>query len=323
MSETMTVDTGSHELVVAEPRHLVLADAGAAIDWERLELEARLIASHPGLAQEFKDPVACRFVAYKAQRWGTDPVATAEKTYFTPRKDGGLNVGYEAQLVHAIVQGDPDLLAPLEITFGYSDPAKRVAQLRFCKVSGRIRGAPLPAIYISPTIGQIKTKNSPLWWSDPDQQLSYMSVRAWARRHRPGRLLGIYSRDEIETMAERKPRLVLFEEEDTADADFADAVPPGTDAATEATSDAPDNGVGRAPPPDSAGNDPPDLADLRAWGEAERVRLIALTDPAEVGKGGAAMEQDKRWRRLKAYSQAYTQRIVRSLKSRIDELEAG
>ena len=147
MSDTHEIDLaevmapGSQQIALMEPRHLALSDPGAEIDWERIEREAALIATHPGLAQEFRDPTACRFVAYKAQRWGTDPVATAEKTYFTPRKGGGLNVGYEAQLVHAIVQGDPDLLAPLEITFGYSDPDKRMAQHRFCKVSGRIRGA--------------------------------------------------------------------------------------------------------------------------------------------------------------------------------------
>lgn len=311
---------GSREIALTEPRHLAMSDPGAEIDWQRLEREAVLISTHPGLALEFRDPTACRFVAYKAQRWGTDPIATAEKTYFTPRKGGGLNVGYEAQLVHAIVQGDPDLLAPLEITFGYSEPDKRSLQFRFCKISGRIRGSAQPATYVSPTWGQVKVKNSPTWFSDPDQQLSYMSVRAWARRHRPGRLLGIYSRDEIEIMADRKPRLVLFEEEDTADADFGDKVLP-TDMAPQSAQD-PSAAPAQANPAASEAS-PPDAGELKAWGETERARLISLTDPVEIGKGGAAMQDDKRWRRLKAYDQADAQRIVRSIKNRIDEMEAG
>ena len=53
-------------------------------------------------------------------------------------------------------------------------------------------------IYSSPRVGQITPKNSPLWKSDPDQQLCYYSIRAWARRHMPGVLLGIYAVEELQ-----------------------------------------------------------------------------------------------------------------------------
>ena len=122
-------------------------------------------------------------------------------------------------------------------------------------------------------------------------------------------------------MADRKPRLSLFEEEDTADADFGDKVSPGDISAEGATDHV--QASASANPPASEGNEPPDLADLRIWGETERTRLVALTDMDEVIIGGKKMQDDKRWRRLKAYDQADAQRIVRSIRNRIDELEAG
>jgi hypothetical protein len=40
-------------------------------------------------------------------------------------------------------------------------------------------------------------KNSPLWKGDVDQQLFYYSVRAFARRHFPDVMMGIYTVDEL------------------------------------------------------------------------------------------------------------------------------
>ncbi|WP_208734721.1 recombinase RecT, partial [Corallococcus praedator] len=47
-------------------------------------------------------------------------------------------------------------------------------------------------------ISQITIKNSPLWKTDPDQQLAYYSGRSWVRRYKPEMLLGIYDVDEME-----------------------------------------------------------------------------------------------------------------------------
>lgn len=53
----------------------------------------------------------------------------------------------------------------------------------------------------SPPLGQITVKNSPLWKTDPDQQLAYYTGRSWARRYAPEMLLGIYDVDELEGVA--------------------------------------------------------------------------------------------------------------------------
>jgi len=66
-----------------------------------------------------------------------------------------------------------------------------------CTVTGMLDGE--ECAYTSPAIGSITTKNSPLWKSDPQQQLGYFSARSWARRHVPEVILGVYDRDETES----------------------------------------------------------------------------------------------------------------------------
>ena len=49
--------------------------------------------------------------------------------------------------------------------------------------------------------GDVTTKNSPLWKVNPKQQLGYLQVKNWARLYCPGAILGVYSVDELETVA--------------------------------------------------------------------------------------------------------------------------
>lgn len=132
------------------------------------------------------DPGACVAVAYMAALHKTDPIMTASKAFLV---NGRL--AFEAQFISAIVRRHID--EPFDITFHGSG-----AQ-RFARVVGKVGGKPLE--YTSPQIGQIKPKNSPLWITDPDQQLgAYYSVRAWSRRHKPEVLLGIYAVEELQVM---------------------------------------------------------------------------------------------------------------------------
>ncbi|MFN5939002.1 MAG: recombinase RecT, partial [Polaromonas sp.] len=45
----------------------------------------------------------------------------------------------------------------------------------------------------------VTTKNSPLWKTNPKQQLGYLQVKNWARSFCPGAILGVYTSDELET----------------------------------------------------------------------------------------------------------------------------
>src|SRR4029077_15110442 len=55
--------------------------------------------------------------------------------------------------------------------------------------------------YKSPRIADIQPKNSPLWKSDPGQQLAYYCLRAFARRWCPETILGIHDVDELRDAA--------------------------------------------------------------------------------------------------------------------------
>jgi hypothetical protein len=143
-----------------------------------------------------QNPGACLAVTVQAVEWGMSPFAVANKVYFVNDR-----IGYESQLVHALVE----TRAPLE---RLPSGDKRRLNVRYhgegaemyAVVYGILRGEDEPREYQTPAIKDIKVKNSPLWTSDPKQQLFYYASRGWARRFVPDILLGIYTPDEIETM---------------------------------------------------------------------------------------------------------------------------
>jgi hypothetical protein len=334
----------THLPALAEPSRVAVITRDAAFmpaAWEDLERAASLVATAPGMAPQLRRPEAAMFIAYQAARFGADPVALASKTYFTGAGDKE-RIGYEAQWVMALIESDPLLQEPLAYDYGYADPARPLALGRFVRVTGKLlarTGRVVTRQITTPTVAQIGVKNSPLWFSDADQQLAYYGARAWARRHRPARILGLYTREEIAVLESPAGRPALFEEEDAPE---FDTIPP-TDAQTKAGErweakasgkqdsrdprDAPDNGGpfkgpdnSPAPPPDSTGNQPDDMDSIKAWAEAERVRIIALDDPAVIATQGEALVADRRFKRLIAYARADAKRIDKSIANRIDEL---
>jgi len=151
------------------------------------------------------NPGACLAIAMQAFRSGGDPFAWANKAYITKNKAGEEQISYEAQLVHAVVNSSHVLQRRLRTAY------EGEGSTRKCIVTGWIKGETEPLEYESPPIGKIAVKNSPLWAADPDQQLAYYSTRAWARRHVPEILMGIYAPDEfagetIDVTPEPEPR---------------------------------------------------------------------------------------------------------------------
>jgi len=128
---------------------------------------------------------ACMAVAMQALEWQMSPFAVASKSY-----EVGGRIAYEAQLIAAVVNTRSGIKGRLKYQFGGEGAAMT------CTVTGTLDGE--ECIYTSPAVGSITTKNSPLWKSDPQQQLGYFSARSWARRHCPEVLLGVYDRDEVE-----------------------------------------------------------------------------------------------------------------------------
>jgi hypothetical protein len=178
---------------------LALASGGTSITvipasmGEVMEFAKMMAISGIAVRPAFRgNPGACLGVAMQAFRWGMDPFAVTNKAYVVKNKSGDEQIAYEAQLIHAVVNERAPLQNRLRPVYS-GEGAKRI-----CKISGLLKGETEPLEYESPEFAKIQPKNSPLWTTDPDQQLFYYSVRAWARRHVPEVLLGVYTEDEME-----------------------------------------------------------------------------------------------------------------------------
>lgn len=134
----------------------------------------------------------CLAVLMQSARWGLDPFAVASKTYFINDQ-----IAFEAQLVNAVVISSKILEGRLSIQYTGEGNSLR------CTVSGKIKGDPERKVK-SQAIARIKVRNSPLWVTDPEQQLGYYTTRAWARLHAPDVLMGVYTPDELQDGAEAK-----------------------------------------------------------------------------------------------------------------------
>ena len=138
-----------------------------------------------------ENPGACLAVCIQASEWQMSPFAVANKSYSVNDR-----LAYEAQLINAVILRRAPIIGRFGITYSGTGDTRR------CKVTAQLReGGSVE--YESPEFGKITTKNSPLWKSDPDQQLFYFSSRSMCRRHFPDVLLGIYTADEMEEIEPR------------------------------------------------------------------------------------------------------------------------
>jgi len=128
----------------------------------------------------------CFAVISQAFRWRMDPFAVAQKTHIV---NGAL--GYEAQLVVAAINSSGLLKNRLHYDFTGEGTALEVT------VSGTLKGEDQARVKTL-KLSQVTTKNSPLWKSDPAQQLSYLAAKYWARLYCPDVILGVYSPDEFQ-----------------------------------------------------------------------------------------------------------------------------
>lgn len=141
----------------------------------------------PMVGKAFRgNPGACVAITMQAMQWNMSPFAVSQKAYVT-----NDNIAYEAQLVTAVINAH----APVQERPQYSFDGE--GQKRRCTITATLRGDTKPCVYVSPEIGQITTKNSPLWKTDADQQLGYYSIRAWARRYCPEIIMGVYTPEEM------------------------------------------------------------------------------------------------------------------------------
>ena len=147
-------------------------------------------------------PGDCLAIVMQAAQWQMNPFAVAQKTHIV---NGAL--GYEAQLVNAVVSSSPLLSSRISYEWegdwtGVNGKADK-SDARAVVVSATLRGEVRPrALRVSMAqVGEVR--NSPLWVSDPRQQLAYLATKRWARLHAPDVMLGVYTVDELEESRER------------------------------------------------------------------------------------------------------------------------
>jgi RecT family len=129
-------------------------------------------------------------VIEQAMRWGMSPFAVAQCTSVIQGK-----LMFEGKLVSAALHTSGLLETRLREQFSGEGATRAVT------LSGTIRGETQPR-EIKVTLAEAKTSNG-MWTKQPDQQLIYFATRAWARRHAPEVMLGVYSPEEFDEPPKR------------------------------------------------------------------------------------------------------------------------
>lgn len=141
-------------------------------------------------------PGDCLAIVMQSAQWGMNPFAVAQKTHIV---NGSL--GYEAQLVNAVISSSSLLASRINYEWdgdwskvdGKSDHSPDRGVTVIATLAGEVRPRTLRVSMAQ--VGNVR--NSPLWVSDPRQQLAYLATKRWARLHAPDVLLGVYDADEL------------------------------------------------------------------------------------------------------------------------------
>lgn len=155
---------------------------------ELMDFAQLMAKAGPMIGKAFRNnPGACVAITMQSMSWGMSPFAVSQKAYVT-----NDSVAYEAQLVTAVINAHAPIVERPQYEFTGEGTKRR------CAITATLRGDTKPSVYTSPEVGQITTKNSPLWKTDQDQQLGYYSIRAWARRYCPEIIMGVYTPEEMQ-----------------------------------------------------------------------------------------------------------------------------
>jgi len=158
----------------------------------------------------------CFAIIMQAMQWGMLPQIVAQKTHVV---SGTL--GYEAQLINAVVQSSNAIIGAFH--YDYKGEGQSVA----CRAGAVLNGQKEITWGVWIHADKVKTKNSSLWTTAPEQQLSYLAVKYWARLYAPASILGVYSVDELQDNPREKeinPLPIQSREESQSIDDVLDAI---------------------------------------------------------------------------------------------------
>lgn len=137
----------------------------------------------------------CLAITMQAAQWKMNPFAVAQKTHLINGK-----LSYEAQLVIAVLQSTGAIVgAPI---YEYQGEGDNMC----CRVGAVLRGESEPRWTQWLRNGSVTVRNSPLWKTNPAQQLGYRQAVNWARQYAPGAILGVYTNDELEDLPQPTER---------------------------------------------------------------------------------------------------------------------
>jgi hypothetical protein len=158
---------------------MIPTDMGAAMRLAEMMSTGRLVPTHLQ-----KSPGDCLMVVELAMRFRMSPFAVAQCTSVISGK-----LMLEGKLVAAAINSSGVLEDRLSYDFAGVNDTREVT------VKGTMRGETSPR-EMTVSLKEARTSNA-LWTKQPDQQLVYFATRAWARRHAPEVMLGVYSPEEF------------------------------------------------------------------------------------------------------------------------------
>jgi len=185
MSAALALSSQDTEALIDNPSLILFDTARMRVLMDFADVMSKAIVTLP--KHLHGKPSDCLAVTLQAMRWRMDPYVVAGKTYNV----GGV-LSYEAQLVVAVlltsgaVRGRPH--------YEYKGEGNGLE----CR-AGFVPSDEDDVVWTEwLPISQVKVKNSPLWVTNPRQQMGYLQGRNWARLYAPAALLGVRTPDEID-----------------------------------------------------------------------------------------------------------------------------
>lgn len=222
MNQAATLAPAEQEQTLRALPHASTSTSALVLDGDSLDKMMRLAEvmaqGRATLPKHFNGNSAdCLAVVMQSMQWKMNPFAVAQKTHLV---NGVL--GYEAQLVNAVITtcapvvdrlhyewyGDwSKVIGKFIIKTGdkgeYRQPGWKMADEEGLgvRVWATFRGENEPRV-LELLLAQARTRNSTLWADDPRQQLAYLATKRWSRLYCPDVILGVYSPDELEDVAQ-------------------------------------------------------------------------------------------------------------------------
>ena len=143
-------------------------------------------------------PSDCLAVAMQAMQWNMNPFAVAQKTYLIKGK-----LGYESQLINAVISSSNAITG----RFKYEQIGdwskwrlgnKNTEYGLGVKVGAVLAGDDFVTWGETVYIATVTIRNSPLWSTNPYQQLCYLAMKYWSRLYTPDVILGVYDKEELQ-----------------------------------------------------------------------------------------------------------------------------